>query len=137
MINLQYLMFLPIGIGIILFIIPESLKPIKGIFNLLVSSAILYFSILVFKMKSGLVNIECFSFPSVSKYLILNVDNLSKLIALFIGVFGFRECARHMTHNGHNGSRLLARTLEKGATSGNTIGRSTWLWAGLPTSPCL
>ena len=89
MINLQYLIFLPIGIGIVLFIIPESIKQIKGIFNLLVSGAVLYFSILVFKMNSGLIYLECFRFPSVSKYLVFNVDNLSKLITLFIGVFGF------------------------------------------------
>ena len=89
MINLQYLIFLPIGIGIILFIIPESLKPIKGLFNLLLSSITLYFSFIVFKMNSSLINMECFNFPSVSKYLIFNVDPLSKLIALFIGVFGF------------------------------------------------
>jgi len=89
MINLQYLMFLPIGIGIVLFLLPESIKQIKGIFNLLVSGAVLYFSILVFKMNSGLIYLECFRFPSVSKYLVFNVDNLSKLITLFIGVFGF------------------------------------------------
>ena len=89
MINLQYLIFLPIGIGIVLFIIPESLKPIKGLFNLLISSVTLYFSFIVFKMNSGLINMECFKFPSISKYLIFNVDPLSKLIALFISVFGF------------------------------------------------
>ncbi len=40
-------------------------------------------------MESGLINMECFKFPSVTKYLIFNVDSLSKLIALFIGIFGF------------------------------------------------
>ncbi|MBT5419512.1 MAG: NADH dehydrogenase [Candidatus Cloacimonetes bacterium] len=89
MINLQYLIFLPIGIGIVLFIIPESLKRIKGLFNLIISSVTLYFSFIIFKMNSGLINMECFKFPSISKYLIFNVDPLSKLIALFIGIFGF------------------------------------------------
>ncbi len=89
MINLQYLIFLPIVIGILLFIIPESLKQIKGIINLIISGFILYFSILVFKMESGLINMECFKFPSVTKYLLFNVDSLSKLIVLFIGIFGF------------------------------------------------
>ncbi|NQT64952.1 MAG: hypothetical protein HQ554_02115, partial [FCB group bacterium] len=89
MINLQYLLFLPIGIGIILFIFPEVLKQLKGIITLIVSGVVLYFSIIVFQMNSGLINIECFSFPSVSKYLIFNVDDLSKLITLFIGIFGF------------------------------------------------
>ena len=89
MINLQYLIFLPIGIGIVLFIIPESLKQIKGLFNLIISSVTLYFSFIIFKMNSGLINMECFKFPSISKYLIFNVDPLSKLIALFIGIFGF------------------------------------------------
>ena len=89
MINLQFLIFLPIGIGIVLFIIPESLKPIKGLFNLLISSVTLYFSFIIFKMNSDLINLECFKFPSISKYLIFNVDPLSKLIALFIGIFGF------------------------------------------------
>jgi len=89
MINLQYLIFLPIVIGILLFIIPESLKQIKGIINLIISGFILYFSILVFKMESGFINIECFKFPSVTKYLLFNVDSLSKIIVLFIGIFGF------------------------------------------------
>lgn len=87
MINLQYLILLPIAIGIVLFIIPESLKLIKGIINLIISSVVLYFSILVFQMNSGFINSECFNFPSVSKYLTFNVDSLSKLIALFIGIF--------------------------------------------------
>jgi len=89
MINLQYLIFLPIMLGIFLFIIPESLKQIKGMINLIISGFILYFSIIIFKMESGLLNMECFKFPSVTKYLLFNVDSLSKLIALFIGIFGF------------------------------------------------
>ncbi|MDP8204763.1 MAG: proton-conducting transporter membrane subunit [Candidatus Tenebribacter mawsonii] len=89
MINLQYLIFLPIGIGIVLFLIPEFLKQVKGVVNLLISIFTLYTSILVFKMSSGIINIECFKFPSISKYLIFNVDSLSKLIVLFIGIFGF------------------------------------------------
>ena len=89
MINLQYLIFLPIILGVILFVLPETLKIVKGLLSLVISAFILYFSIIVFKMNSGLINMECFNFPSVSKYLIFNVDNLSKLIALFIGAFGF------------------------------------------------
>ncbi|MBT3755898.1 MAG: NADH dehydrogenase [Candidatus Cloacimonetes bacterium] len=82
-------MFLPIGIGIVLFLIPDSLKQIKAIINLLISGLTLYFAISVFKMNSGLIYMECFKFPSVSKYLFFNVDTLSKLIVLFIGIFGF------------------------------------------------
>ncbi|MBT4333740.1 MAG: NADH dehydrogenase, partial [Candidatus Cloacimonetes bacterium] len=82
-------MFLPIGIGIVLFLIPDSLKQIKAIINLLISGLTLYFAISVFKMNSGLIYMECFKFPSVSKYLIFNVDTLSKFIVLFIGIFGF------------------------------------------------
>ena len=87
MINLQYLMLLPIGVGLFLFLIPESLKLIKGIINLIISAIVLYYSILVFKMDSLIISMSCFNFPSISKYLIFNVDPLSKLITLFIGIF--------------------------------------------------
>jgi formate hydrogenlyase subunit 3/multisubunit Na+/H+ antiporter MnhD subunit len=87
MINLQYLVLLPIGVGLFLFLIPESLKLIKGVINLIISAIVLYYSILVFRMDSMMISMPCFNFPSVSKYLIFNVDPLSKLITLFIGIF--------------------------------------------------
>ena len=60
MINLQYLMFLPIAVGLFLFLIPESLKLIKGIINLIISAIVLYYSILVFKMDSLIISMSCF-----------------------------------------------------------------------------
>lgn len=89
MINLHYLIGLPIIIGIVLFIIPEVLKLLKGIVTLLISIITLYFSITLFQLDNELVRLVCFSFPSLTKFMDFQVDALSKLIVLFIGAFGF------------------------------------------------
>lgn len=89
MISLQYLIFLPLIVGIALFIVPDNLKKLKGIITLIVSGITLFFAIKSFQLNNGIINLQCIRFPSITKYLVFNVDALSKLISLFIGLFGF------------------------------------------------
>ncbi len=94
MIELQYTILLPIAAGIILFIFPEKIKPVKGIISVLVSAAVLYYAYRLFKTSSQIVVMDLFSGPAATGDLTaglmtFNLDNLSKTICLFIGFFGF------------------------------------------------
>jgi multicomponent Na+:H+ antiporter subunit A len=94
MIELQYVVLLPIVAGIILFIFPERIKVIKGIISLLISGIILFYAFKIF--QSPAMNISQGLFPGIlgnqeiiKNVLLFNIDNLSKTITLFIGFFGF------------------------------------------------
>ncbi|MCF7920550.1 MAG: hypothetical protein K9N06_11620 [Candidatus Cloacimonetes bacterium] len=89
MVIFQMLIFFPIVIGIILFLLPEALIKIKGIIALLVSGYGAWLAFNTFNSTSGLYHVQCTLAPQLSKYLQLNVDGLAKLIVLFIGLFGF------------------------------------------------
>lgn len=93
MIDFQLLIMMPILIGVVIFVIPDSMKIIKGLITLIVSAVTLYLSISVFRFPTGeaagLFSMQCKLLPALNKYLVMNVDGLSKLIVLFIGVFGF------------------------------------------------
>ncbi len=86
---LKFVIYLPIIAGVVLFIIPESLKMLKGIIALLVSAFVLFKTIGFFALKAQMLTFECTTFPILTKYSTFNVDSLSKLITLFIGVLGF------------------------------------------------
>ena len=86
---LQIIIFLPILIGVVLFIIPESLKMMKGIIATLVSVFVLFKTIGFFTLTTQMLTYKCTSYPALTKYLTFNVDSLSKLITLFIGALGF------------------------------------------------
>ncbi len=93
MIDFRILIMMPMFIGLILLLLPEPIKIIKGLVTLVVTAVTLYFSILLFAATNGdtssLQGMHCLIFPALDKYLTLNVDGLSRLIVLFIGVFGF------------------------------------------------
>ena len=93
MIDFQLLIMMPIFIGVIIFIYPESMKLFKGLITLLVSAVTLYLSVSIFRMPTveaaSLISMQSILLPSIDKFIVLNVDGLSKLIVLFIGVFGF------------------------------------------------
>ncbi|MCF7912323.1 MAG: NADH-quinone oxidoreductase subunit L [Candidatus Cloacimonetes bacterium] len=82
------MIFFPMLAGIILFLIPETLKAVKGIITILISVYILYLAFSVFSAASGLYQMQC-TIPYISSYLILNVDGLSKLIVIFLSLFSF------------------------------------------------
>ena len=87
--NLQVLIFLPILVGIVLFIIPESLKVLKGIVALLISVYASFTAVIFFGNKAGISLFECTTFPALTKYTAVNTDSLSKLITLFVSLLGF------------------------------------------------
>ncbi|MBW6515732.1 MAG: hypothetical protein K0B81_03830 [Candidatus Cloacimonetes bacterium] len=93
MIDFRLLIMMPMVIGVVLFILPESLKTVKGLITLAVSAVTLYLSLVLFRVIPGdvtlLVRMPCTFLPSLEKLLLLRVDGLSKLIVLFIGFFGF------------------------------------------------
>ena len=86
MTDLQVLIFLPIIAGSVLFLLPESIKIVKGIISLLVSLVTFFYSYLVFKVPS--VHSGWFSGFGLEKFFVFNVDALSRMISLFIGFFG-------------------------------------------------
>lgn len=89
MIDFRYLVMMPIIIGVVLFIFPEKLKTIKGLISLIVSAVSLYFSIQLFTGQNGLYNMQCLITSTLTNCFSMQVDGLSKLIVLFIGIFGF------------------------------------------------
>lgn len=93
MIDFRLLIMMPIAIGLVLFLLPESLKTVKGIITIAVSAVTLYLSLVLFKIIPGdmsvLYRMSCILFPDLDRLLLLRIDGLSRLIVLFIGVFGF------------------------------------------------
>lgn len=88
MTDLQYLIFLPITAGVVLFLFPESIKMVKGIVSLFVSAITFYFSYKVFVSKSVVFQSDLISKLRLDNFFIFNADNLSRMISLFIGFFG-------------------------------------------------
>ena len=90
---------LPLIIGILLFILPEKLKITKGIIALITAMIALFCAIQIYfsgagtgkfdLLESGLLqnlNINALV-PVLSKFFVLNLDNLAKLIALLVCCF--------------------------------------------------
>jgi formate hydrogenlyase subunit 3/multisubunit Na+/H+ antiporter MnhD subunit len=90
---------IPIIAGIILFVLPERIKTVKGIISLIIAAFALYLSYVIFTAQglSGTYIIEGTVtgnnainalFNGLGKYTVYNIDSLSKLITLLIGFFG-------------------------------------------------
>ena len=98
---LYYIIFLPIVLGIILFILPEKTKAVKASFTLIVSAIILYLAYLLYFYGEQTLALSFFAektsqspvlnqaMSDLTKYFTLHIDHLSKLIVLFTSVFGF------------------------------------------------
>jgi formate hydrogenlyase subunit 3/multisubunit Na+/H+ antiporter MnhD subunit len=92
---------IPILGGIILFLLPERIKTVKGIISLIISAPVFYFAYDIFARKNFMgkanildgitINSQTINtwFEGISKYTTINIDSLSKLITLLIGFFGF------------------------------------------------
>ena len=90
---------LPLAVGIFLMLIPDRFKWFKALSSLVITSFIFYFSILLFTNKGaqGLIKLTnstgCHLDPQgsiyefISNYFVFRIDDLSKLIVLFIGLF--------------------------------------------------
>jgi formate hydrogenlyase subunit 3/multisubunit Na+/H+ antiporter MnhD subunit len=95
---LQSLIILPLVAGILLFLIPDKYMTVKGIISLFILILSGYLTISLFNSSvqmaiiKGIIGKSCnmlfgsdFS-QGADKYFTFTIDNLSKLIALFIGV---------------------------------------------------
>lgn len=96
---LQFLIFVPIAAGILLFLFPEKLITVKGIFAILVSLITGYMTLVLLGSSTqmvvldGIIGKSCSLlfgttlFEGAEKYFAFTIDNLSKLILLFISIF--------------------------------------------------
>jgi len=92
---------LPVLSGLLLFLVPEKLRTIKGVFALLISIVTGYLSVLIYISENQILLLNNLSLTSgmtvsgldlltdAGSYLSINCDNLSKLIILFISIFSF------------------------------------------------
>jgi formate hydrogenlyase subunit 3/multisubunit Na+/H+ antiporter MnhD subunit len=95
------IIFLPCIAGLLLLIVPEKLRIVKGIAALLVSIISGYLSVAIFMAENKLHHLNELSTGSVvslagndilgdaERYISFNSDNLSRLIILFISLFSF------------------------------------------------
>ena len=93
------IILLPVLSGILLFLIPEKFRTLKGVFALIISTISGYLSVLIFIAGDQILllnNLSLTSGLSVSgfdllrdagRYLTFNCDNLSRLIILFVSLF--------------------------------------------------
>jgi formate hydrogenlyase subunit 3/multisubunit Na+/H+ antiporter MnhD subunit len=92
---------LPILSGLLLFIIPERFKTMKGLSALLISIITGYLSVVIYTSENQILLLNSLSSTSglsisgldllkdAGRYLSFNCDNLSKLIILFVSLFSF------------------------------------------------
>jgi formate hydrogenlyase subunit 3/multisubunit Na+/H+ antiporter MnhD subunit len=90
---------LPVIAGLLLFLVPEKLRTIKGLVALLISIITGYLTIMIWGSGSQLhylnelpasttLSLPGFNIlPDIGRYVLFNIDNLSKLIVLFVSLF--------------------------------------------------
>ncbi len=96
---LQFLIFVPVAAGIILFLVPDKFNTIKGALSLLISLVTGYMTLSLFSTAARMVAFDeviakvCTSLSGINifegsdRYFTLTLDNLSQLIILFISIF--------------------------------------------------
>ena len=96
---LQILIFLPLAAGLLLFLVPEKYNIPKGIFALIICIVAGISSLLLFNEAAQMTVVDkiagkscttLFGFTlvdSAARYFIFTIDNISKLIVLFISLF--------------------------------------------------
>lgn len=92
---------LPILAGLLLFLVPEKRRFVKSIVALAVSIITVWLTVIIYQSAQETIKPEMAAagegifatilnfFQSAIRYIIFNNDNLSKLIILFISLFGF------------------------------------------------
>ncbi len=96
---LQFLILLPLAAGILLFLVPDKYLSVKGVFALIISLVTGYMTISLFSSSvqmvvlDGTIGRSCTTLfgsnllQGAEKYFTFTIDNLSKLIVLFISIF--------------------------------------------------
>ncbi|HBZ20388.1 MAG TPA: hypothetical protein DEO60_04605, partial [Bacteroidales bacterium] len=95
------IILLPVVTGLLLFLVPDKLRTIKGVIALLISIVTCFLAISVYLKNieagtlSEMIRLSGITISSTDilrdtgRYVILNADNLSRLIVLFISLFSF------------------------------------------------
>lgn len=93
------IIMIPVLAGLLLFFIPEKIRIVKGIFAVVISAIAGYFSVVLYSSdfqigtladvagSSGLHIFGINLLNDATRYAIFGIDNLSKLIILFISLF--------------------------------------------------
>ncbi len=93
------IILLPVVTGLLLFFVPDKLRTVKGIIALIISIITGYLTVVIYGSEYHLGTIDEISGGSgllfsgfdflkdAARYLTFNIDNLSKLIILFISIF--------------------------------------------------
>ena len=93
------IILLPVAAGLLLFIVPDKLRTVKGIIALLISIVTGYLAIIVYTNnieagtlseltnEAGLSLFGIDLMKDTGRYAVFNADNLSKLIVIFISIF--------------------------------------------------
>ena len=99
MTEIFHIISLPILTGLILFLFPERLRSLKGLLTIIVSLITFYLAAVIFGNDKeiikfcGLTDINILAYcrlniiPDADHYVLFTVDNLSKLIIIFISLF--------------------------------------------------
>ncbi len=97
--NISFIVFLPLLAGILLISLPERIRIFKRIFALIISIIAFISALLIYVVKSAVGHVNLFNlfplrylslsedFEAVTGLAVLNVDNLAKLIVLFVCLF--------------------------------------------------
>ena len=98
---ISVIILLPLAAGVVLFIVPEKFRLLKGVIALLISSIVLFFTIQLYFTQIDPVQINLLALDflnrlnkpgfsaGLSDFTMLNPDNLARLIVLMIGLFAF------------------------------------------------
>jgi len=93
------IILIPVAAGLLLFLVPDKLRTVKGIFALIVGIVTGYLSVLIYtgNIESGTLSeltkgagLSLFGIDllkDADRYTLFNADNLSRLIVIFISVF--------------------------------------------------
>jgi NADH:ubiquinone oxidoreductase subunit 5 (subunit L)/multisubunit Na+/H+ antiporter MnhA subunit len=99
--QLIIMIILPIIVGLLLFIVPEKYRTIKGIAALIISIITFSLAIVIYRIEpliftpdsntigSGIFELLQRYMGGTRDYLVFNYDNLTRLITLFISLFAF------------------------------------------------
>ncbi|MCF8304376.1 MAG: hypothetical protein K9I94_13965 [Bacteroidales bacterium] len=97
--ELNYIILLPVIAGIILFILPEKVKMLKGILSLIIAGITGYFAYMLYVAETGIFkgvfdtseyatdSVMYKLLNGIEHYWSMNLDSLSQLIVLFIAFF--------------------------------------------------
>ena len=102
--ELFYILIIPILTGIILWLIPEKVKYIKGIIVFIIASLTFYYSIRFFVEGNSIFNALKLSIfnNQINDLFMFKSDNLSRTIVLFIGFFGVMFSMYSILYIGNN-----------------------------------